>query len=386
MRRRHRVALVGIALATSAVLVVALTSVGPASEGPVSGLLTRLGTAFGSFELSMRQRFAGPGRSAELEWFAPYRTDAARLRNPDTFLLGAYDSLVPTTLQGLVDLERSLGTTLPLVHVYAAWGDRPEQQFPLRMVSAISNIGSVPMVTWEPWLTDFENGLHPHLPLRDARNRHGLGAVARGEYDFYLDQWAADAAAFGKPLFVRVGHEMNDPYRYPWGPQNNTKEEFIAAWRHIVDRFRRAGARNVIWIWAPHVAYQYWELYYPGREYVDWVSTGTLNFGTVANWSQWWSFDELFGMKYEMLASFGNPVMIDEFGSLAVGGDRAAWYRDALTDLPVKYPAVKSLLFFNTREDQTLTYQKVNWSIDETALAETIKTALQAWPSNAASH
>jgi hypothetical protein len=386
MRRRHRVALVGIALATSAVLVVALTSVGPASEGPVSGLLTRLGTAFGSFELSMRQRFAGPGRSAELEWFAPYRTDAARLRNPDTFLLGAYDSLVPTTLQGLVDLERSLGTTLPLVHVYAAWGDRPEQQFPLRMVSAISNIGSVPMVTWEPWLTDFENGLHPHLPLRDARNRHGLGAVARGEYDFYLDQWAADAAAFGKPLFVRVGHEMNDPYRYPWGPQNNTKEEFIAAWRHIVDRFRRAGARNVIWIWAPHVAYQYWELYYPGREYVDWVSTGTLNFGTVANWSQWWSFDELFGMKYEMLASFGNPVMIDEFGSLAVGGDRAAWYRDALTDLPVKYPAVKSLLFFNTREDQTLTYQKVNWSIDETALAETIKTAIQAWPSNAASH
>jgi beta-mannanase len=242
------------------------------------------------------------------------------------------------------------------------------------------------MVTWEPWLTDFENGLHPHLPLRDARDRHGLAAVARGEYDFYLDRWAADAAAFGKPLFVRVGHEMNDPYRYPWGPQNNTKEEFIAAWRRIVDRFRSAGAHNVLWVWAPHVAYQYWDLYYPGGEYVDWVSTGTLNFGTVANWSQWWSFDQLFGMKYDTLASFGKPVMIDEFGSLAVGGDRTAWYRDALTDLPRRYPGVKALLFFNAREDQTLTYQKVNWSIDEQALAETIRMTLHSWPSAASAH
>ena len=380
MKRGHRLALVGIALASGVALVGLLTTIGSVSEGPVSGALTRLGTAFGSLELSVRQRFAGPGRSAVLEWLAPYRNDTGRLRDPDIMLLGAYDSLIPDTLEGVVDLERSLGTTLPLMHIYTAWGDKADQQFPLRLTTAIWNVGSVPIVTWEPWLTDFENSLHPHLPLRDLRDRHGLAAVARGDYDFFVDDWAADAAAFGKPLFLRVGHEMNDPYRYPWGPQNNTKEEFIAAWQHIVERFRRAGAHNVIWVWAPHIAYQHWELYYPGREYVDWVSTGALNFGTVAHWSQWWTFHELFGKRYEALASFAKPVMIPEFGSLAVGGDRATWYRDALTDLPGKYPAVKALLFFNAREDQTLTYQKVDWSVaGDAALAGTIATAIRSW-------
>jgi len=381
MRRGYRLALVGIALASSVVFVGLLTSFGSASEGPISGVLARLGTAFSSLEYSLRQRLSGPGRSAELAWFMSYRTDAGRLKNPDIVLLGAYDSLIPDTLEGVVELERSLGATLPLVHIYTAWGDKPEQQFPYRLVAAIWNMGSVPMITWEPWLTDFENALHPFLPLRDARNRHGLAAVARGDYDFYLDTWAADAAAFGKPLFLRFGHEMNDPYRYPWGPQNNTKEEFIAAWQNVVERFRRAGAHNVLWVWAPHVGYEYWELYYPGSEYVEWVSTGALNFGTVAHWSQWWTFHELFGMKYGILASFGKPVMIDEFGSLAVGGDRVAWYRDALADLPAKYPAVKALLFFHAREDQTLTYQKVDWSVaSDPALADTIAAAIRSWP------
>ena len=357
-----------------------LTSVGSASEGPISGVLARLGTALSSLEYSLRQRLSGPGRSTDLAWFTAYRTGAGRLKNPDTMLLGAYDSLMPETLEGVVELERSLGTTLPVVHIYAAWGDKAEQQFPYRLVAAIWNMGSVPMITWEPWLTDFENALHPSLPLRDARDRHGLAAVARGDYDFYIDTWAAAAAEFAKPLMLRLGHEMNDPYRYPWGPQNNTKEEFIAAWQHVGERFRRAGAHNVLWIWAPHVAYEYWELYYPGSEYVDWVSTGALNFGTVAHWSQWWTFHELFGMKYEILASFGKPVMIDEFGSLAVGGDRTAWYRDALADLPAKYPAVKALLFFHAREDQTVTYQKVDWSIaSDPALADTIATAVRSW-------
>jgi beta-mannanase len=236
------------------------------------------------------------------------------------------------------------------------------------------------MVTWEPWLTDFENARHPELPLRDARERGGLEAVARGEYDFYVDAWAAAAAAFGRPMFLRFAHEMNDPYRYPWGPQNNTKEAFIAAWRHVVERFRLAGADQVRWIWAPHVAYEYWPLYYPGEAYVDWVSTGALNFGTVAHWSLWWTFDELFGKEYAALASFGKPVMVDEFGSLAVGGDRAAWYRDALTALPSRYPAVRALLFFNAREDRTLTYQGVDWSIaGEPAIAETIRRAMARW-------
>jgi len=300
-------------------------------------------------------------------------------------LLGTYDSGITGSLDGVARLDRSVGTTLPLVQIYTAWGDKPQQNFPLALATAIWEFGSVPVITWEPWLTDFENSRHPQLPLRDAREKHGMSAVAAGKYDFYVDSWASAAAEFRKPFYVRLAHEMNDPYRYPWGPQNNTKEEYIAAWRHVVSRFRAVGAHNVIWVWSPHVAHQYWDLYYPGDAYVDWVATGALNYGPIAHWSQWWTFAEIFGAKYPLLASFGKPIMVAEFGSLAVGGDRSQWYESALTDLPTKHPRVKALIFFDAHDDQTFTYQKVDWRVTgDTAVTAAIRRALESWGSSRA--
>ena len=380
MKRRHRLAVTTALVAGAALGILSLTALSTRGTGPLSTLLAWTGAAAGSIEHRLRNRVVGESRADALRGFEPYRTDAAALRNPNRILLGAYDSGIPHSLDGIIALERSLGTTFPLVQVYGAWGDKPEQRFPLGLVTAIADIGSIPVVTWEPWLVDFENTLHPELALRDKRDRHGLGAIARGGYDFYIDAWAADAARFGRPLLLRFAHEMNDPYRYPWGPQNNTKEEFIAAWRHVVDRFRRAGARNVVWVWSPHVAYDHWDVYYPGETYVDWVATGVLNYGPIARWSQWWSFDEIFGVKYDRLASFGKPVMIAELGSLAVGGERDAWYAAALDSLPSRHPAVKSVLFFNVEADQTVTQQKIDWRIEtDSTVVAAVREAIFGW-------
>jgi hypothetical protein len=378
MKRRLRIVLTVATLAATLMGLAVLARLGDGVEGPLSTMLDVAGTAFASAEHATRNRFRGAGRHTALAWFEPYRRDPARLRHPDRLLLGAYDSGIPQTLDGISQLDRTLGTALPLIQLYSAWGDKPEERFPLQPVTAIWDMGSVPLVTWEPWLADFSNAQHPQLPIQRERDRHGLAAVARGDYDFYINAWAADAKRFGHPFFVRFGHEMNDAYRYPWGPQNNSKEEYIAAWRHVVERCRDVGATNVIWVWSPHVAYEYWDLYYPGDSYVDWVATGALNFGPIAQWSRWWSFAEIFGRKYPRLESFGKPVMIAEFGSLAVGGDRAAWYRAALDSLPSAYPAVHALLFFNVREDQTVTYQKVDWTFSEdSSVASAIRTSIE---------
>ncbi len=174
---------------------------------------------------------------------------------------------------------------------------------------------------------------------------------------------------------------MNDPYRYPWGPHHNDPADFVAAWRHVVKRFRAAGAANVVWVWSPHLAYDY-AAHYPGNDVVDWVGTGVLNYGTVAYWSQWWSFEEIFGQKYDTFAAYGKPIMIAELGSLAVGGDRATWFREALTDLPRRYPAVKAALFFHVNKDATVTYQALDWSfIHDEALTQTISESLATWSS-----
>jgi hypothetical protein len=380
VRRRYRVALTGGALASAVMCVALLTALSSASEGPIGASLERLAAAVYSLEHRVRVRLSGAGRGRHLAWFEPYRTTPERLRHPDVVLLGAYDSNLPAEPGSIIRLERSIETTFPLVHIYTAWGDKAEHRFPVRLATMIWSLGSVPVVTWEPWLSVFDNARHPHLPLREQRDRHGLAAVARGDYDFYVDAWAADVASFGHPLFVRFAHEMNDPYRYPWGPQNNTLEQFVAAWRHVVERFRRAGVHNVLWIWSPHVAYEYWDMYYPGSEYVDWVATGVLNYGPIARWSEWWTFEEIFGRKYPRLAEFGKPVMIAEFGSLAVGGDRAGWYRDALADLPTRLPAVKALLLFNATDDQTVTLQTLDWTVvTDPAAAGAIRDAIRPW-------
>ena len=263
MTRRSRVVFSLAALLSAAVVVLGLTTFSSSSEGPLGTMLDQVAARVASLEHELRSRATGAGRAARLDWFEPSRVNAERLRQPSGILLGIYDSEFAEGAERLVSLERSLETTVPLIQLYTAWGDGAEHAFPIRALTRIRTLGSTGVVTWEPWLAVFDSARHPELPLREQRDRGGLGAIARGDYDAYVDRWAADAAAYGHPVFLRFAHEMNDPYRYPWGPQNNTKEEFIAAWRHVVERFRRAGASNVIWVWSPHVAYEWWEQVLP---------------------------------------------------------------------------------------------------------------------------
>ena len=132
-----------------------------------------------------------------------------------------------------------------------------------------------------------------------------------------------------------------------------------------------------MWVWAPHVAYEYWNLYYPGDQYTDWIATGALNYGPIAYWSKWGRFDEIFGQRYEMMASFGKPIMIAEIGSLAVGGNRNEWYASAFRDIAEREPAVKAVLLFNKMNDQTVTSQRIDWTIgDDSALVKTISAGM----------
>jgi hypothetical protein len=348
-----------IAIALGSSLFFLLSYAGGKSKGPLDDMAILLNKNLAHFEKRIVD--TRESRSASLQWFDKYRNNKGILNKPDVMFLGAYDDHTAESYESLISMEEALHTKLPVMSLYTAWGSKRNEVFPVLRAQAIYDLGSIPLITWEPWLDDFDQQFFPGETADVNKNKNGLKAIVEGRFDTYIDKWATDAKNFGSPFFLRFAHEMNDPYRYPWGPQNNKPEEFIAAWKHVKDRFHKMGADNAIWVWSPHPAYSYKE-FYPGAENVDWIGTTTINYGTVATWSQWWSFDDIFGKFYADVSLYKKPLMLTEFGSLSVGGDRAEWFHAAFESLPVKYPAVKAIIFFHVANDITTTYKSLDWS------------------------
>ena len=338
----------------------------------ISGRAVRMAQRFSDAEGNAVRDARKTSRSEYLAPMRPTVSSTAALRNPPEILFGAYDGGFPNTFAGLEKFEAHVQYKFPIISFYSAWGDKPNEQFPTRMVETINRMGSVPMITWEPWVVDFDEKIRPNLSRVSEREYGSLGAVARGEYDFYLVPWAKAAAEYGKPMFLRFAHEMNDPYRYPWGPQNgNRPEDFIAAWRHVHIVFDKMGANNVVWVWSPHISMPWFEYYYPGPEYVDWIGVGVLNYGNVASWSRWWSFHQILEKAYPTLLKVNKPIMICEFGTVANGGNPYEWYRQAFYQIDHTYRrGIRAIVFFNQENDATMGTLALNWSVMQDPQAE----------------
>jgi len=356
-----------IAVGIAVLLLVFFSYLGKKGEGPVEDIFSMLGSNISELESEIILNNRTEKRSDKLSWLlSSVHPDGA-----DTMLLGAFDNNTQKSFKPVLDLEDSLNTHFPIISIYVAWGDKPDQRFPSEKVQAITDLGSIPLITWEPWLSDFDDTLHEGLEASVHRDKKGLKDISKGLYDFYLDRWIRDMSRVEVPVMIRLAHEMNDSYRYPWGPQNNEPQDFIDMWIYVHEYFRERGVENVIWVWSPHPAYKQFELYYPGDAYVDWIGVGTLNYGTVAVWSKWWTFDEIFGNHYPELSKYNKPIILTEFASLPVGGERKDWYADALCDLRENYPLVNALIFFHFSNDNTTTYKSLNWYIinDSSTLA-----------------
>ena len=377
----NRLLFMAIAFLFGLLLVFILSVAGNKSKGPLQSTIDRIANGVLSLEDEYMLSQRSHQRKEKLAGFDAMIEDIETLKHPKVILLGASDNISQESFENIINLEDSLNLTFQLIHIYNAWGSKEEHKFPELSVKTILKLGSVPVITWEPWLSAFDAEEYPGIPAPEKRDNGGLASIAGGTYDKYITEWATAAKNVGKPVFIRLAHEMNDPYRYPWGPQNNSPEDFKRAWKHVHFIFDKVGANNVIWIWAPHPSYKYFDAYYPGDAYVDYVGIGVLNFGTATTWSKWWTFDQLFGSQYEKLNQFHKPIMITEFGSLNVGGNRPQWFANALKGIAEKYTTIKSVLFFHYPADNTITNKTVSWYfIDDKKTKEAIIRQINLWP------
>jgi beta-mannanase len=211
------------------------------------------------------------------------------------------------------------------------------------VVNNVRNHGSIPMLSWTP-----EGGSYPadHWQLQD---------IIGGAHDAYIRAFAQGARAWGHPFFLRIMHEMNGSWGYPWQEDENGNQrgQFVQAWRRIVDLLRQEGAHNASLVWCPNIDYPgspnpTFASLYPGDSYVDWTCLDGYNWA-----APWQSFDQVFRWSYEELLRVApsKPVMVGEFGCNS-GSGKAAWLTDALKhQLPTRFPRVRAAVYFNWNFD-----------------------------------
>jgi hypothetical protein len=164
--------------------------------------------------------------------------------------LGVYEHGPPGYYQQVEKFTKSVGQQPNLVGYYSGWGEGFQASF-ARTVDAH---GAVTIVQWDP-------------------TGASVARIAAGDYDSYLRVFADSVRAFGRPVVIGFGHEMNATW-YTWGYGRVRPRTFVTAWRHIVRLFRSRGADNVTWLWTINADLpstgritDWW----PGAGYVTWV-------------------------------------------------------------------------------------------------------------------
>ena len=229
------------------------------------------------------------------------------------------------SLKALDGSESALRARSAIVGTFADWEHTSD--FPVALAEDVNDRGAVPLISWEPW--DWDGGTE--------QPAYALRRIIAGDHDALIDRWATQVAAYRRPVLLRFAPEMNGDWR-PWstGLNGNRADDYGATWRHVRERFLRAGAANAIWVWNPIIAYDgstpLAELF-PGADQVDWLAVDGYNWGSTRNWG-WQSYADIFAPTVNALRNLAprRPLMIAETGS-APDRRKASWVTD--TRLPV---------------------------------------------------
>jgi mannan endo-1,4-beta-mannosidase len=200
--------------------------------------------------------------------------------------MGVYEGSSPLNWSGVASFAKATHTAVTIADYYSSW----DESFKTAFAVAAARHGAEVLVYLEPWTVS-------------------VASIAAGRSDSYLRSYAAAVKAFGDPVILSFGHEMNGCW-YPWGRCKTPPRVFVAAWRHIVTVFRQMNVTNVKWLWeVSHAKINAFRSQYPGNNWVNYVGvTGYLAKSTN-------TFEGVFGKAIAQVRSFADlPVIIGETG------------------------------------------------------------------------
>ena len=255
---------------------------------------------------------------------------------------GIYETDAPVNFTALKEIEEKIDYTFPILLYYT--GILENKEIHPDLAVALRNAKKEDRMV--------------ELTLQTVEQTPGKGNmvydVLDGKYDTYLKNYAREVVQYGEPILFRLGNEMNGDWCvYSSHHTSKDTEVFKAFYRYVYQIFKDAGADNVIWVWNPNgKAFPDFKwndelCYYPGDEYVDVIGMTSYNTGTYYEGENWMEFDQMYDSLYQKyIDRYEKPLMITEFSSSSVGGDKEAWVARMFQHID-KYERIKVAVWWD---------------------------------------
>jgi hypothetical protein len=255
------------------------------------------------------------------------------------------------TAEDVARYEQAVGKKAAWVYFSNNWFE--SRAFPAAMCDWIRGLGKVPYV---------------RLMLRsDVDQKHGekkftLSKIVAGEFDEDLRAWGRAAREFASPILIEWGTEPNGNW-FGWNGKWNGgpgagPQQYVAAYRHIVDLMRAEGASNLTWVWhvnwldEPERKWNALENYFPGENYCDWIGVSAYGPTTprMTDGTESLAFKLNKALPRLTKLAPGKPIILAEFGCDIHNrqAPAAPWARAALESLfSNKWPQIIGFCWWN---------------------------------------
>lgn len=179
--------------------------------------------------------------------------------------------------------------------------------------------------------------------------------VLEGKHDDYIKQMAQIIKEEKHPTLIRLANEMNGDWcSYSAWNTGLDSDIYKAYYDYIYNIMEKEGANPyLIYVFNPNgrsfpdFKYNQETMYRPLDDRFHIMGLTLYNTGTYYPGEKWESFEDLYDPLYkDVVSKCDKPLMITEFSSSSIGGDKVAWTKNMLNQIE-KYNRIKVAIWFN---------------------------------------
>jgi cellulose synthase/poly-beta-1,6-N-acetylglucosamine synthase-like glycosyltransferase len=214
------------------------------------------------------------------------------------------------------------------------WGQGEKNVLDTLLLQKMYSHNTVPMLVWNLWQKDSISTASADTAV--------LEQIMQGKYDAPIIQLAVQLAAINKPVFLQCGNQSVQNKLPLFAQQNAKHANFIAAWQYVHRLFDKSGADKIIWIWNP-IDIASAVHFFPGKQYVDWLSIDISSPSIKDEAARKFSFDSLYRPDHLLpIFKSGLPIMVTNKQGYAP--QSVKWWVTTWNNIDTSFSEIKCLI------------------------------------------